>query len=188
MAKPAVQADNDAPDRAPAEDAVKALNFAKFLRAESEFDEAKGDRKETHKHVEAKGLNLKAAKIVAKILAKGSEQQTAFTALIRDVLELLEIAGTPVPKAQIDLFAGEEERTPADERARKAGRTAAFFGKGDEDNPHDPNSSTGREWRLGLTEGQAEVDLIMAMGADETIKGSHPADPFEDEASRVAAE
>lgn len=187
----AVQADNDAPTNGPSDRSIRALNFAKIVRSLDDLDAAKADHDSVVKHAEGKGVDKKAAAIAIKILRQGSAATTAYATLIRNVLDLLDIGGSPVAKSQIDMFEAEEDRTPLDERARKAGRNAAFFDKGTGDNPYDPTSSAGQEWLAGLDEGRVEVDLIKALepkAGSELIKGDDDSeDPFAS-VSSIAAE
>lgn len=186
----AVQADNDAAPKSngPSERSIRALNFAKIVRSLDELDTAKADHNAVVKHAEGKGVDKKAASIAIKILRQGSAATAAYATLIRNVLDLLDIGGAPVTKDQIEMFEVEEERTPLEDRAYKAGRNAAFFGKATTDNPYDPTSVPGQQWLAGLAEGRGEVDLILAMepGGTERIAGD---DPFTDvDPSKIAAE
>jgi ribosome modulation factor len=175
-------------EREPAPDAVLARNFAKYLRAEGELATAKAEHKAAVKHVVDKGLDKKAAAIAAKILKQGSVATQAYSDLIRNVLALLEVGGSPVSKEQMDLWPAEAERTPIEDRARKEGRRAAFFDKGTDACPYDVTSRAGQEWLAGLAEGRAEVDLIMAMEpseGSELIKGGEEPFPGDDAEGEV---
>lgn len=152
----------------PPADAILAVQFARFLRAEAELSDAKAQHKDDLTFLDGKGLNLKAAKIAAPIIRKGAAATREYAALIRDVLALLEIGGAPVESDQIEMFPVVDARTPADERAYQEGRRAAFFDKSDGDNPHDLSTPQGQEWIRGFRQGTKEVGLIMSMEEAET--------------------
>lgn len=161
---------------APADDAVLALNIAKMIAADTLLDGAKADHKEIKKHVEAKGVNLKAHSLASKIVASGKIAE--YVELFGDTLRYLKIRGRPVQSSQLELLTTEDDRTPLDDRARVEGRYAGIMGYAADSNPYALDSEAGQTWLAAWYGGEKERKLILSMEpkATERIQGE---DPFE---------
>lgn len=166
----------------PADDAVKALQLGKIKRAKEEFDSASGAYRNTLKHVEAKGINLAAAKDAISIQKSGKiEEEVAY---LTALFEYLLILGVPLTKQQLDLFRVEEPRTPGVEKARQHGRYVGIMGGGHDQCPYAPDSEQGQEWMKAHAGGADERKLILSMEpaeGSELIKGDDGGDVFDDE-------
>lgn len=160
----------------PAEDAVVALNIGKMKRATDEFASASGSYRNTLKHVEAKGVHLKAAKRAISIQKSGK---------VADVLEeltalfqYLKILGHPFTKSQLDLFAVEAPRTPAIDKAKEHGRYIGLMGLGMNENPYSTDSEQGQAWINAWHGGNEERGFVIESepDGDELISGDDPED------------
>lgn len=164
----------------PSEDAVIVLNVGKFLRASDEFQSANGRYRNELKHIEAKGLNLKALKEARAIKRSGKVHEK-----IEELSQLfcyLMIMGCPVPKEQLELFDAEPERTPAVERAMRDGRNAGLLGLGMNENPYAIDSEPGQAWMAAWHAGSNERELVLSMEPDgvEVIKNDDIEEVFDD--------
>lgn len=164
----------------PSEAAVIALNVGKFLRASDEFQSANGRYRNELKHIEAKGLNLKALKEARAIKRSGKVHEKIEE--LSHLFRYLMIMGCPVPKEQLELFDAEPERTPAVERAMRDGRNAGLLGLGMEQNPYAHDSEQGQAWIKAFYQGCDERQLILSMEPEgaEVIQGDD-VDPMFDE-------
>lgn len=154
----------------PAEDAIIALNIGKYRRELDEFSSASGRLRNTAKHVEGKGVNLKAAKRAISIQKSGriDEVLSELTALF----QYLKILGHPLTKAQLDLFAVEAPRTPALDKAKEHGRYVGIMGLGQDQNPYSIDSEQGQAWMKAWHQGGEERGLILALEPEgELISG-----------------
>jgi hypothetical protein len=145
-------------------DAVIAFQIGKLKRAKASSKNAQGDLKAILNKLDASGLHTKAAVDALKIVDKGKKEETV--EYIQKLLAYLRIMGEPLQKAQLDLFESGPEPQPLDEKAYADGLRA---GRLDDpyDNPHDPNSESGRQWQAGFDKGQEERRLILAMETEE---------------------
>lgn len=154
----------------PAEDAVVALNLGKIQRASAEFATANGAYRNTLKHVESKGIDLAAAKDAIAIRKSGKVEEKL--EYLRALFQYLKILGTPVTKAQLDLFAVEAPRTPSVDKAKEHGRYTGIMGQGTSENPYAIDSEQGQAWIAAFHEGTKERELILSMEpTDELLKG-----------------
>ncbi|HEV7253853.1 MAG TPA: hypothetical protein VGN97_12275 [Mesorhizobium sp.] len=163
---------------APAEDAVIALNLGKLRRAKEEFESANGSYRNVVKHVEGKGIHMKAAKR-ALAIAKADDRDEIVEEL-QKLFEYLAILGVPLKREQLDLFRVEEKRTPGVEIARQDGRYAGIMGLGQDTCPHDTSSKPGQAWLEAWYGGNKERELVLAMEPapdSELIKGEGDTDP-----------
>src|SRR5690606_30914677 len=113
------------------------------------------------KHAEAKGINLKAASWALKLKKSGKLEDAVAELTAR--LEYAYILGTPLSKAQLDMFRVEEPRTPSVEKAREHGRYVGIRGEGMGENPYSVDSEAGQAWIAGFHDGTKERDIIMSM-------------------------
>lgn len=184
----AVQADNVVPIKEmPAEDAVLALNVAKLMAADILLDDAKSDHKAIAKHVEAKGVNLKAHAWADKIIRSGETAEAV--ELFEATLKILKIRGRPVATSQLDLLTTEDDRTPSVDKAKEMGRYAGIMCLSTSANPYGADSEAGQAWLEAFHGGCAERDLILALEpkpGSELIKADDPFDAADP--ARVAAE
>jgi ribosome modulation factor len=151
----------------PADDAVAAVNLAKFQRAAETLASANGVYRNVVKHVEAKGIHMKAAKRAVAI-AK-SDDRAEIVEELKRLTEYLAILGVPFTREQLDLFRVEEPRTPGTDKATAQGRYAGIMGHGKEDNPYAIDSEQGQAWMAAWHAGGEERDLILAL---EPAEGS----------------
>lgn len=153
------------------EDAVKAVNIAKYKRAADDLASENGRFRNVVKHVEAKGINTKALKRAIAIQKSGKTEEivSELTALF----EYLMILGTPIDKKQLDLFRVEAPRTPSVEKAKEHGRYNGIMGLGMDQNPYSIDSEQGQAWMDAWHAGGKERELVLAMepAAAELIKG-----------------
>lgn len=174
---------------APADDAVAALNLGKLRRAKEALDSANGSYRNVVKHVEGKGIHLKAAKRALSVI-KADNRDEVMEEEVR-FFEYLAILGNPVAKKQLDLFRVENPRTPGVDKAAEQGRYAGIMGEGMEANPYGPVGELGQTWIAAWHRGGDERQLILAMEpaeGSELIKGSGDDDSGgEDDADPFAA-
>jgi hypothetical protein len=175
MAKAAAKKDDDnvVPLRknTPSEDGVIALNLGKLMRAKAEFESAGGTYRNVLKHVEAKGVNLAAAKEAIALKKSGKAEEAI--AYMTAVFHYCQILGVPFTKAQLDLFKVEAPRMPAIDKAKEHGLNAGRLGLGTSENPYSIDSEQGQAWMEAFHRGTEERNLILSMEADdEVIKGS----------------
>lgn len=147
------------------DNAVIALNLSKFQRAEVDLQEAKNAYQSVTKHVEGKGINLKAAKRALKIKKAGKTDDAI--AELKALFTYLRIFNVPVTKDQIEMFDHEPKRQPAVEKGYELGLYAGRMGDGEGENPYDPTSPQGQAFLKGLAEGAEERRLVLQMEADE---------------------
>lgn len=147
------------------DNAVIALNLSKFQRAEVELQEAKNSYQSVTKHVEGKGINLKAAKRALKIKKSGKSEDAI--AELAALFKYLMIFNIPVTKDQMDMFDHEPKRQPAVDKAYEQGLYAGRMGEGESQNAYDPTSPQGQAFLKGLAEGAEERRLVLQMEADE---------------------
>ena len=145
----------------PGDDAVIALNLGKMKRAKAQYDSHNGEYRNVLKHVEAKGIHLKAAK--RAIAINGSEDRTELVAELKALCEYLAILGVPIEKAQMDLFRSLEPRVPGVDRAAEEGRYAGIMGEGESTIPYAEESKQGQAWLTAFRGGQDERKLILSM-------------------------
>lgn len=212
MAKKAVQADNDAPPTNPATGhnsgeltpneraALRMHHVRKLLEIADQLKPILEERKSARATAKADGFKL--SEIDAAIRLATMEDQSIFVAEIHELIAIAQAFNALPPGEQGNLF---PDRRPKDEQAFEEGRQAGLAGKNC-DPPHSMETELGQRWIAGWHEGQRIMreDLEAAMtkrnaaaAKDELIKGSGDEDPFEDddepdpfdeEASRVAAE
>lgn len=170
----------------PPEDAVTALNLSKLKRADETLQTAKNDHQSVIKHVEGKGINLKAAGWAIRIQKSGKLDEAV--AELKARLEYLYILGTPVTKAQADLFRLETPRTPGVDKAREQGRYHGIMGNGTSENPYALDSAQGQSWMTGFHGGTEERALVLALEdtENELVKGDDPDDSDADETTIIS--
>lgn len=195
MAKPkAVQADNDIGHNSGemAEKDRKVLFFinrnqyVRLLAAKKAADAAlKNHGKQIKADLGDNGL----AQIKLYEMARTPEGEAKIKAEMVAMREAMSWAGMPV-NTQADLFA---DLAPLDERAFKDGEESGLRSDTLE-NPYDANSQHGREFKRGWEAGQEKLGAGIKKkeaeaSTDEHIPGHDDSDdPFEDDASRPAAE
>lgn len=165
----------------PAEDAVVALNLGKMKRAKTEFESANGSYRNVLKHVEGKGINLKAAQRAIAIQKSGKVDE--IVAELTALFQYLKILGQPFTKQQLDMFEVEQPRTPGVEKAKEHGRFVGIMGQGMDQNPYAVDSEQGQAWIEAFHQGSEERNLIMSMepaDGSELISGDDPADDGDD--------
>lgn len=183
MAKAAKQEESNVVElrkNGPAEDAVVALNLGKYQRELDDFASANGRLRATAKHVEAKGINLKAAKRAIAIRKSGKSEEAL--AEITALFEYLMILGHPIDKKQLDMFRVEEPRTPGVDKAKQHGRYCGIMGLGMGENPYSADSEQGQAWIEAWHGGNEERGIVQQMDedGDELMKGSDD-DVFDEE-------
>lgn len=155
----------------PGEDAVKALNLGKMARAKERLESENGAYRAVVKHVEAKGLHIKAAKRAISI--SKSDDRDGIVEELQALFEYLLILGVPVKKDQLDMFRVEEPREPGIDKAAKQGRYAGLMGEGEAVNPYAQESKQGQAWleahRGGCEERRLILDLEPADDGKETL-------------------
>lgn len=187
MAKAAAQKKQDnvvaLKRNAPAEDAVKAVNLAKLKRAGESLQAEKNEFQSVAKHVEAKGINLKAASWAIKLQKSGKLEDAVAELTAR--LEYAYILGVPISKAQLDLFRVEMPRTPSIDRAKEHGRYVGMMGMGMDQNPYSADSEPGQAWIAAFHGGTEERNLVLSMepaAGSELIAGDDAGgEVFDDE-------
>ncbi len=187
--KPAVQADNDAPlgHNSITDDDKRVLFFMNrnaYVAALATKKAADAALKNVGKKVKADLGDHGLLQIKLYEESRTPEGEAKIKARMEAERQAARWAGLPI-NAQVDMF---EDLAPLAERAFAEGEEAGL--RGDTfDNPHDPNTDYGRQYEAGWKSGQAKLaEGFQKLEADELIKAAPDADPFEDEASRVAAE
>lgn len=164
----------------PADDAVIAHNLGKLRRAEGDFQEAKNDYQSIVKNVQAKGINLKAAKWAIKMQKSGKIEAALEEMQARFAYAF--ILGSPISKAQLDLFRVEAPRTPSVDKAAAHGRYCGLMGLGPDQSPHSEDTDAGQAWLKAYHGGLEERSLVMQMeSSDEIIAGGEDEDLIDDE-------
>ena len=171
----------------PDDDAVIALNLGKMKRAKADYDSHNGTYRSVLKHVEAKGIHLKAAK--RAIAINSSEDRTELVNELKALCEYLAILGAPIEKAQLDLFRSMEPRVPGIDRAAQEGRYAGIMGEGEASIPYAEESAQGQSWLKAFRGGQDERKLILAMEPESgsELKKGKKAEPPEPEVQGAQA-
>lgn len=172
----------------PAEDAVKAVQLGKIKRAKAEFETANGNYRNVLKHVEAKGIDLAAAKDAIAIQKSGKVADKV--AYLTSLFEYLMILGCPIDKKQLDMFRVEESRTPSLDKAKQHGRYVGIMGLGMDQNPYAIDSDQGQAWITAFHEGTKEREMVLSMepGGSELIKPGEEDDVFDEEDEFDAAD
>lgn len=165
----------------PAINPVTALNLGKMRRAQEELASANGSYRNVLKHVEAKGIDLAAAKEALKIVKSGKTDE--YIAKTGRVVEYLHIFGQSIEEAQMSFDYLINGAMPSEEKARMLGRAAGLRGDGDKDNPYSPNTPLGLGWTAGLNDGRRERALAEAADDESTelIKGDADDDVFDED-------
>ncbi len=157
----------------PEDRAVSAVQLGKLARAKTRLESETGSYRNVVKHVEAKGLNIKAAKRALAI--KSSIDRDELVVELKYTLEYLAILGFAIEKKQLDLFAHIDGRTPAIETAAHNGRMAALRGEGEGSIPYAVESKQGQAWleafRNGMDEYKQIIEMDAAVGDETLIKG-----------------
>lgn len=151
----------------PSEDGVIATQLGKVMRAKAEFETANGAYRNVLKHVEAKGIDLAAAKDAIAIKKSGKTEDKL--AYLTALFHYLQILGVPFTKAQLDLFKVEAPRTPGVEKAKAHGLNAGRLGLGLSENPYAVESDQGQAWIASFYEGDKERQLILSMESDDEL-------------------
>ncbi len=149
-----------------------AVNLGKLMRADAAFQEAKNEHQSVTKHVEGKGLDLKAAKQAIKIKKSGKVDEKVSE--LSSLFMYLKILGCAINEKQIELFSHENSRTPLEDRAYEEGLYAGRMGEGAAVNPYGDDSKAGQKWLEGLHTGTGDRSKILEMemtAEDELIKG-----------------
>lgn len=158
-----------------AEDAIVAHNLGKLMRAKAELDTATGNFRSVCKHIEAKGINLKAAKAALTIKKSGKVEETI--EYLKDLFEYLLILGMPIEKKQLDLFRVDQHDRDIIAKARERGRYSGLMGHGTDQNPHAPDSEAGQAWLEAFHDGTEERNRVLAMESNaELIEGEREED------------
>lgn len=163
----------------PAINPVTALNLGKMKRAQEELASATGSYRNVLKHVEAKGVNLAAAKEALSIVKSGkTEEYIAKTGL---VVEYLHIFGQSIEEAQMSFDYLINGAMPSEEKARMLGLAAGLRGDGDGENPYAVGSPQSNQWIAGLNDGRRTRAVAEAAEGDELISGGSDDDVFDED-------
>lgn len=161
----------------PAINPVTALNLGKMRRAQEELASANGAYRNVLKHVEAKGIDLVAAKEALSIVKSGKTDE--YIAKTGRVVEYLHIFGQSIEEAQMSFDYLINGAMPSEEKARMLGLAAGMRGDGDGENPYAPGSPQHNQWQAGLNDGRRSRAVAEADdGGDEHIKSD--GDPDDD--------
>lgn len=165
----------------PAEDAVTALNIAKYQRGLDDLNSEQGRFRNTVKHVEAKGINTKALKRAISIRKSGKTEE--IISELSALFEYLMILGQPIDKKQLDMFRVEGNSRDGLAKAKELGRYVGIMGQGMDQNPYAVDSDQGQAWIVAFHEGTKERELILSMepAGDELIKGDADDDVFDED-------
>lgn len=157
----------------PSDDAVKAVNIAKYRRAADDLASENGRFRNVVKHVEAKGINTKALKRALTIQKSGKTEE--IVSELAALFEYLMILGVPMTKQQLDMFRVEAPRTPSLDKAKEHGRYTGIMGLGMDQNPYAQDSEQGQAWIGAFHDGCEERNLVLSMEPSaELIKGGDP--------------
>lgn len=156
----------------PAINPVTALNLTKMRRAKEELESANGAYRNVLKHVEAKGVDLAAAKEALAIVKSGKTDE--YIAKTGKVVEYLHIFGQSIEEAQMGFEFLINGAMPGEEKARMLGRAAGLRGDGDGENPYGVGSDQYKAWLAGLNDGRRERAVAESQdeAGDELISGS----------------
>ena len=155
----------------PAEDAVTAINIAKYQRGLDSLNSEQGRFRNTVKHVEAKGINTKALKRAISIRKSGKTEE--IISELSALFEYLMILGTPIDKKQLDMFRVDGNSRDGTAKAREMGRYCGIMGLGHDQNPYAVDSEQGQAWIESFHAGTKERELVLSMepSGDELLKG-----------------
>ncbi|MDJ1465680.1 hypothetical protein [Nitratireductor sp. GZWM139] len=172
----------------PAVDAAVALNLSKLKREKEAVESATGSYRATRKHVEGKGIHLKAADRALQIIKSGKKDE--YLAETEKVIEYLYAFGDGIEEAQMSFDYLLNGAMPSSEKARMLGRNAGLRGDGHGENPYAPGSEQYQEWLAGHGDGARERALAEAEDSEtELVKGDDVDPEFPDEEpAAVAAE
>ena len=174
----------------PEDRAISAVQLGKMARARDRLASETGSYRNVIKHVEAKGLHIKAAKRALAI--KSSIDRDEMMLELRMTILYAEILGFGTPKEQIDLFSYVDKRTPAVEIATINGRMAALRGEGEGVIPYAVESKQGQAWldafRNGMDERRRIEEMDSAIGDESLIKGEQAGEDDADDTETEGTE
>lgn len=153
--------------------AFKAFQLSKIMRSAEDLASANGQHRNVLKTAEAKGVDLKAAKLALQV--RKSDDPEAFVASLRNTLDYCVILGIGLTREQLELFpTASDPRTPLEDRAYEDGLRAGRLALSTDENPHHPSVEAHAKWMNGFHQGTADRNALLALEAEhqaELIEG-----------------